>query len=230
MEAATPTVSCIIPTLNSASFLGATIDSVLAQTMPPHEVLVVDDQSTDGSAEVAAAYGPSVHLLAGPGTGPAGARKLGVDESTGEFICFIDADDLFDSRKQERQLERFAERPEIDVSLCVCEMFWEPGLEEEEARHRELGRERGTHIFQTMLARRSVFDVVGPIDTTRFAGDNIDWLARAAESDLVFEVLDEVLVYRRMHRRSLTHTMDSMDEYVDIVKATLDRRRGRVSG
>ncbi len=224
-EGLAPAITCIIPTLNATTFLAEAIDSVLAQSTPPMEVLIVDDDSTDGTRELAMSYGPPVRLVTRPGGGPAAARQHGVSVSRGEFVCFQDADDLFLPGKLERQLERLEARPELDVSLCRYELFWEPGLEDEEQRYRAAGRDTGTALFQTMLARRSAFEKVGAIDGGSVYGDNIDWLSRAGEAGAVVEVLDEVLVRRRMHPESLLHRSPSLDLYLDVVKARLDRAR-----
>jgi len=224
-EGASPTVTCIIPTFNSRTFLADAIDSVLGQSPPPLEVLVVDDQSTDGTRELVSSYGPPVRLVTGPAEGPAGARQHGVSLARGEFVCFLDSDDLFAANKQERQLERFEARRDLEISVCGYELFWEAGLEEEEERYRAAGRVRGTSLFQTMLARRSVFAKVGPIEEAWAYGDNIDWVARARDSGTVIEILNEVFVRRRMHPASLTHRSPSLDRYVDVVKARLDRVR-----
>jgi glycosyltransferase involved in cell wall biosynthesis len=224
------TVTCVVPVRDGEPFLGAALDSILAQSRPPQEVIVVDDGSTDGSAELARAYGPPVRVIESgrTGAGVAAARKRGVDAARGGLVCFLDADDLYDPLKQERQLERFAARPELEVSLCTYEMFWEPGLGDEEARYRAVDRVRGSHMFQTMLVRRSAFGSVGPIDASRAHGDQVEWLARAADAGAVIEVIDDVLVHRRMHRDSASHVSPSLESYVDIVKDRLDRVRGRV--
>jgi glycosyltransferase involved in cell wall biosynthesis len=218
-------VSCIIPVRDGEAFLGESLHSVLSQTRPPDEVIVVDDSSTDASARIARSYGDPVRVLRGEHEGPSAARRQGVQAATGELVCFNDSDDLHLPHKLERQLERLAARPELDVSLCASEMFWEDGLGDEEARYRAAGRLRGAYLWQTMLARRAVFDTAGPIDRHQAYGDVIGWLARARDAGVVAEVLDEVLVRRRMHPASLTHRAPSLESYVDVVKAQLDRRR-----
>jgi glycosyltransferase involved in cell wall biosynthesis len=221
------TVSCVIPVRNGEDFFAATLDSVFAQSHPPLEVLVVDNGSTDGSVDLARSYGDGVRVFSQPDLGPAAARRRGVANARGDFVCFTDADDLFHPEKTERQLRRFAERPDLLVSLCLYERIWEAGLEDERERYRAAGRLRGSHGFGTMLARRSVFDVVGPIDHTRLHGDQVEWLARARGAGIAIDVLDEVLAYRRMHPNSYSHADPSFDSYLDIVKQHLDRRAGR---
>lgn len=89
-------VSVIVPTYNYGRFLAETLDSVFRQTVPAHEVIVVDDGSTDDTPAVAARYGERVVYLRQPNRGVAAARNAGVDRATGDWLAFLDADDLWE--------------------------------------------------------------------------------------------------------------------------------------
>src|SRR5437773_9320352 len=102
------TVSVVIPNYNYAHFLREAIDSALAQTYKDIEVIVVDDGSTDASADVIASYDSRIHPVFSQNQGVAAARNRGVAESTGEYIAFLDADDAWLPTKIEKQVERFA--------------------------------------------------------------------------------------------------------------------------
>lgn len=112
-----PAISVVIPCYNAASFLGETLRSVLAQTQPPREVIVVDDGSTDDSARIAESFGPPVRVLRQANGGAAVARNTGVTAATGDWIAFLDADDLWHPQRLER-LGRLAATvgPEI---VCI---------------------------------------------------------------------------------------------------------------
>ncbi len=97
-------ISVIIPAYNRADLIGATLESLLRQTLPAHEILVVDDGSTDGTAEVAESYGGAIRVIRQENAGPAAARNRGFRESSGEFIHFFDSDDLALPNKHEVQL------------------------------------------------------------------------------------------------------------------------------
>jgi glycosyltransferase involved in cell wall biosynthesis len=219
-------VTCVVPVYNGSTYLGAAIDSVISQDHRPLEILVVDDGSVDDSATIAAAYGPPVRVIRQSNQGPGMARNTGVSEARGSFVCFLDADDLYRPGKVSLQLERFRARPDLEVSLCVAENFWEEGMEAEEQLYRANGKLRMSHTFNVLLARRSVFDRVGPLDGSLVGGEEqIDWFARLVDIGPVIEVLDEVLVLRRMHQASLTHNVANLDPFVDLVKRRLDQRR-----
>lgn len=87
-------ISVIIPAFNRAPLLGQTLKSLLRQSLPPYEILVVDDGSTDGTPEIAESFGQPVRVIRQQNSGPAAARNRGFKESSGELIQFFDSDDL----------------------------------------------------------------------------------------------------------------------------------------
>jgi len=105
-------VSVIIPAFNAERYLAMAIESVLQQTYRPIEIIVVDDGSTDGTANLLRRYGSQVHVVTQANTGLAGARNSGLRHARGEFIAFLDADDAWQPAKIERQVALLRERSE----------------------------------------------------------------------------------------------------------------------
>jgi glycosyltransferase involved in cell wall biosynthesis len=97
------TVSVVIPAYNAAAYLRDALDSALAQTRPPDEIIVVDDGSTDDTAEMVARYGDRIRYIRQINRGVAAARNRGISEARGHWIAFLDADDLWYPPKLERQ-------------------------------------------------------------------------------------------------------------------------------
>lgn len=121
-----PTVSVIIPAYRAAQTIGRAIDSLLTQTRPPQEILVIDDGSPDDLASTLAAYGERVRLHRQANGGAASARNRGIELATGELIAFLDADDYWEPFKLERQLAILERHPE--VGLIAAHSFQElPG-------------------------------------------------------------------------------------------------------
>jgi len=114
-----PLVSVIIPTFNRARVVGRAIDSVLRQTYPCVEVIVVDDGSADDTAEVLQAYGRAIVYVRQDNAGPSAARNRGVRESTGELVAFLDSDDAWLTTKLERQVA-LLQRASEQVPCCLC--------------------------------------------------------------------------------------------------------------
>lgn len=226
-----PTISCVIPVFNGERYLKAAIDSVLAQTRPPDEVIVVDDGSTDGSAGIASVFGERVRCIPRrENKGPASARNFGVARSTGELVSFLDQDDLWHPEKLERQLSCFVRHPGTDMCVCHVELCWMDEIRDEELMYRNHPRGQRVPGYSTpaLLARRSVFDRVGAFDSRLSFADATDFFLRAIDLGLRVTLLPEVLLYHRMHKTNLTRRTDR-SEYVRVVRTALDRRRSRAT-
>ena len=176
-----------------------------------------------------AGYGDRVQYLWQPNAGPSAARNHGLSAARGEFVAFLDADDLWHPEKLARQMARFRACPELEVCVTHVQNFWMPELHEEEIRfqgHR-LGQALPGYTTVTLLACHSLFETVGPFDAALQHGSELDWFLRAAEYSVVIELLPDVLVRRRLHHASHSRRLaaNSRDEHLRIVKASLDRRR-----
>lgn len=224
-----PLVSCIVPVFNGERFLGEALDSILGQTYRPLELIAVDDGSTDGTPEVLAGYADRLKCIRQENAGGAKARNRGLDEARGDFVAFLDADDLWHPDKLTLQLARLNNRPDLDVCLTHIQNFWMPELarEEEAYRNHRRGQALPGYSPVTMLARRSVFERVGRFDERLMQGSSLDWFLRAFELGTVVEVLPDVLVYRRLHSSNLSRVRhsNSIDEHLQVVRALVRRRR-----
>jgi glycosyltransferase involved in cell wall biosynthesis len=215
-------VSCVIPVFNGERFLGAAIDSVLGQTRQPVEVIVVDDGSTDGTAQVIAGYGDRIRWLRQANAGPAAARNAGLALARGGLIGFLDADDIWLPHKLDRQLEELSRHPDAMISFCGMVNFREsdePGgpVEEWEAK---------PFSPCTMLVRKSLFDAVGTFDVRLRAAEDTEWYCRVMMAGIPYRVLAEDLVRRRQHDRNLTRAdPPSNAKLLGAIKMALDKRR-----
>lgn len=220
-------ISVVIPVRNADRYLRTAIDSVLVQTLPPSEVLVIDDGSTDGSLSVASAYGKRVHVLTGTHGGIGAARNAGVERASGDFLAFLDADDYWVPEKLAWQVDVFRRFPDVELVFGLVRQFYSPDLvvaAEERARMDQLVYPG--HHAGTMLIRREAFRRVGLFDTSVRIGEFLDWCARAREADVRTEVLPKVVMFRRIHsQNTVTRHRASQTDYARILKATLDRRR-----
>ncbi len=226
-----PLVSCIVPVFNGERYLAEALDSILAQTYRPVDLIVVDDGSTDGTAQVAAGYGERITYLYQENSGPAAARNKGIDAAQGEFVAFLDADDVWHEEKLARQMVRFDARRELGVCSAYQKNFWSPELE----HHRSGSPDTGLDgvppgVFSSAVVRRSLFDEIGFFDPTLKHRDDMEWLSRAADEGVVSETILDVLVFRRIHgaNRSSNRGAADKEEILSVLKSKLDRRRGKL--
>ena len=188
-------ISCIVPVYNGEKYLAEAIESILAQSYRPLEIIVVDDGSTDETPQVVAGFKDQVVYLEQSNKGPSATRNLGVSASRGDFVAFLDPDDLWHPDKLARQMARFEARPELDLCVAHVQLFWVSEMQDEAARLRDQAR---VHIVPayttgTLLTRRTFFDDVGDFDTSLWFGDATDWFLRAADRGAVMELLPDVL-------------------------------------
>ncbi|RPF21207.1 glycosyltransferase family 2 protein [Myceligenerans xiligouense] len=182
-----PRVSVVVPNYNYAGTLPLCLESVLAQTYPPHEVIVVDDASTDGSREVAARYSCRVIGLERNG-GVSAARNRGVAESTGEIVFFVDSDVALAPDAVEQAVRELRADPSLGCVYGVVapEPLVDDGVVERyrvlHAHHwqaRSVGRVH-TAIFMMAAMPRAVFDEVGPFDANLRDSEDVEYSERLA--------------------------------------------------
>ena len=222
-------ISCIVPVYNGEKYLGEAIESILKQSYGPIELIIADDGSTDGTGSIAARYSKQVRYLRQLNAGPAAARNLGMSAAEGEFVGFLDADDLWHFEKLDRQMARFRERPELAYCIAHVQNFWIPELIEEEKQFRDhrISKALPGYATGTLLARRDCFNAVGEFNTAIKHADDTEWFLRATEQGAVMELLPDVLLYRRLHYTNLSRVKasNSRDQYLQVLKSALDRRR-----
>ena len=218
-------VSVVIPAYNAKRFLPEAIESVLAQDHEPVEVIVVDDGSTDGTAEVAGAY--PVHVIRQANGGQAAARNAGVAASRGDLVAFLDADDLWFPGKLSRQIAHLSAHPELGYVVVRMQRFLMPGTPWPPGTPRDFfaGPQPGT-LPSAALVRRSVLDAVGPFDPRFRHACDTDWQARAMEAGVRWELLEEVLVRYRLHGANCSYDNLGMKrEMFALLRSSLERRR-----
>ncbi|MGZ8216662.1 glycosyltransferase family 2 protein [Methylomagnum sp.] len=225
-----PLISVIIPSYNRADYIVEAVQSAFAQTYPALELIVIDDGSTDATAQVLAPFVGRLTYVRQENQGIGAARNHGVARSSGEFVAFLDSDDLWLPDKLQWQMAAFRNAPETDAVYGHAEQFISPELDAEAAaRLRHLaGKIQPAPIACALLIRRPAFDAVGPFDPALRVGVDMDWYARLCERGLKTVMLEQTLYRRRLHRSNLnlTHAHEQ-SERLRVLKMALDRRRNR---
>ena len=220
-------ISVIIPVYNCDRYLGEAIESVLKQTYQPSEIIIIDDGSTDKSAEVAKSFGDLIKYELQENGGAATARNRGTELATGDYFAFLDADDLWTENKLKLQIEAFNKNPQLDMVFGYVEQFHSPELPDniKSKIYCPSGSMKGHHVGTMMIKRDALFRI-GKFDENLNIADFIDWYLKATQAGLQSFMLPEVLLKRRLHDTNMSiRQRDFRKNYVRILKAHLDRRR-----
>ena len=205
-------ISVVIPAYNSRAFVGRAIQSALEQTVPPLEVIVVDDGSTDGTGElIAREFGNRVVYHYQENRGVSAARNAGIRLCSGDWIAFLDADTYWRTDKLKLQTALLLTHPEVDVVACgfgFTDMKPVGGIQFPQSINREYMyktlRLRNLFVVPGALIRRAVFDRVGVFDETLSCGDDRELWARIVPScEVAFDPRPLLLVTERPSSLSL---------------------------
>lgn len=208
-----PKVSVIIPTYNREKYLPEAIDSVLNQTFQDFELIIVDDGSTDNTKEILKPYLSKIRYIYQKNKGPSAARNTGIRYSTGEWIAFLDADDIWLLYKLKLQVKYLEEHPDIALVYADLGVFNEKGvIEKNHYLSRKISRPTG-YIFQelvmrplistiTVMVRKSIFDTVGLFSEDLLIGEDYElWLRIAKNYKIGY--LPKVVAMYRIHKLSI---------------------------
>jgi glycosyltransferase involved in cell wall biosynthesis len=215
-------ISVVIPVYDGERYLAEAIESALAQTHPPDEVIVADDGSADGSAAIARSLGATV--LAGEHAGHGSTMNRGIAAARGTILAFLDADDLWPPQRTEVLLAALQADPAAGAAFGRTDEFVSPELTaEERARVRQPATGVRSPLHTTMLFRRSTLDTVGRFDESIQLGGGIEWAGRLARSGVLLAEVDEVVLRRRLHLRNMGMRLGGeRSSYARILKRHLD--------
>ena len=218
-------VSVIIPVRNGSRYLREAIQSVLDQDYEPIEVIVADNGSEDDSRTVAAAMPGPVRVIEEPTPGAGHARNAGVRLAMGEYVAFLDADDLWLPGKLTRQVQALSANPEIDLVFTHGQNFVSPELHDAPLLAGMRETEAQPWILPSaMLARRTSFMKAGWLPDLR-GGEFIAWYGIAQSRGLRTTIIPDLLVRRRVHLANSTGQSHRPQDYVRAAKMILDQRR-----
>ncbi len=217
-------VSVVIPVLNGEAFVTEAIDSALQQHGVSLEVIVVDNNSTDHTREIVTQRcGSRVRLATESKPGAAAARNAGCLLATGTYLAFLDADDIWQAGKLEKQVSACNAEPEGTIVSCLCQEFHSPEMDADE-RLRVPCRPDAYSLpgGSTYLSRRETFWKVGAFPDVP-CGEFIAWYGLAQDLRLRTVLVPEVLVRRRIHSGNSTRSQSA--GYTLAVRTLFERRR-----
>jgi glycosyltransferase involved in cell wall biosynthesis len=217
-------LSVIIPAFNAAAYVADAVASVQAQGYAPLEMIIVDDGSTDATAQVAQQL-PGVRYLHQDNRGPAAARNAGIAAAQGPLLAFLDADDRWAPGKLTAQLEVLHNHPEVHLVAGRVEEFTSDlSPTDRPSTPRDHGHR--AYTVGALLLRRADFLKVGYFDPDLRFGEFMDWLSRAKALGLREHILDQVVLQRRLHATNTTRwAQDHQRHYLAAIRRHLARQR-----
>jgi glycosyltransferase involved in cell wall biosynthesis len=222
-------ISIIIPVFNGQSYLTDAINSIIKQKYRPIEIIVVDDGSTDGSAELIRSFNTTIKYHYQTNSGTAAARNFGIHSAKGSFFAFLDQDDLWVENKLILQVSAFENDAGLDAVFGQVKQFHSPEADELFKQNTFCPPSlMPGYLPSAILIKREAFFKVGFFESSWQIGEWADWFIRASERKINMKMLPELVALRRIHTSNKgVLQRKSKIEYVHILKASLDRQRSQ---
>lgn len=220
-------ISVVIPAYNRSRIIAETLESVLAQTLQPDEVLVIDDGSTDDTAAIAESFAPQVRVFRRSNQHAAAARNFGIQQATSEWIAILDDDDIWKPNKLERQMEELALHPEADLCYTGRVLLDQKGDTATLGRVvyappakdiRRLLFESATIFPSSVLIRRSTLLTMGGFDPMCHQNEDYDLWLRLLHAGVKFAACREPLLIYRRHEGNTSKNMAWFEEYMGMYR------------
>lgn len=222
-------ISVILPVYNVELYLKACIDSVLSQTYQNFELIAINDGSTDASFSILNQYTDTrIVVLEQENQGVAATLNRGLKKATGEYVAFIDGDDLWVKDKLENQVRIFDENPAFEISFGKIEQFLSEELIGSEARFRFEEKPASGFAKITCLARKEVFRKYGFFANVR-TSDFILWFDDARSLGLKYHLSENTFAYRRIRENSLSQQPEYYPTLLRFMKEKLDKKRNEAA-
>jgi hypothetical protein len=228
-----PAISVVMPAYNEELFIGEALDSILAQTRPPIEIIVVDDGSTDATVEIVRGYGSRVRLISQENRGCHGAFDTGFREAAGDFVALCPADDVYEPRKLEWQSETLTAHPAVDVAFGAATRFGlSTGEHPRPSRQHLLGNDLfASEMYASDLIpdpsavmRRALYFELGGYKP--IVGEDYEFWMRALAAGATFYFEPRPLVRLREHGGNLSHRALEIWETNHMVHTTYSELAG----
>ena len=222
-----PLVSVIIAVYNYGRYLCEAIDGVLCQTYPSYELILVNDGSTDETEKIALSYGSQIRYHFQEHQGLSVPKNQGVKLAQGEFISFLDADDIWPANRLSVLMNPFLDDPEMEMVFGRLHNFWSPEVAHKKEISESLNEPMNGICPGTMLIKKGSFLKVGYFKLEWTVTEFLDWYLHAKELHLKTAWVQDLVLERRLHEHNNTfvHRGQLPIEFARALKTSLQRQR-----
>lgn len=213
-DSATPSavISVVVPAHQATLYLAECLESILAQTRMPDEVIVVDDGSTDATAAIASGFGPPVRVISTPHAGTAAARNTGIAAATGNVVALCDDDDLWLPDKLRLQLDALGDPSAEAAVFCGASEFLSPEIDPATAPGRTpFGAVPRARLSSTLMVTTAALRRVGPFTGRATNSEWLPWCVALTDGVPSIGYVDQVLVRRRIH--AANHSLQASTDH-----------------
>ncbi len=225
---ASPLISVIIPAYNAERFIGEALKSVFEQSYSNIEVIVIDDGSSDNTAGTVQAFSADILYIRQANQGIGGARNTGIRKSSGDYLTFLDSDDLWHPDKLSKQIAFLTSTDDLDMSLAFVEQFIDDSVKDspDAPTLKEANRVMPGYVAGTMMISRNAFEKVGYFNTELKVAEFVDWIDRFKSTDMQYAVMQEVLLRRRIHSTNQGITQKAhMADYLKVLRRSIHMKK-----
>lgn len=208
-------ITSIIITRNSLDYLKEAIKSVLNQTLTCDEIIVVDNNSNDGTEKYLKTKKQIKYIKLDKNYGIGYPRNIGVKASKNNILCFLDSDDLWLPNKNEVQINEFRKNPNLDIVFGQVINFFDKKADQKKYQN-VIDTPRSGFLASGLMVKKSSFIRTGFFDTSLEVGEFIDWFLKAKQKNMKFKILDQLVFKRRIH--GLNNGILKKDKNTDYIK------------
>ncbi len=202
-----PLISVIIPIYNGEKFVEQLFEQLHRQQYQPLEIIVVDDGSNDETAKMVSKF-KDINYIYQKNTGPSAARNLGLQFAQGEFIAFLDCDDLWSENHLTSLIQQFQNNSELGIIK---------GQIQNQVIFNHSNENRELPYFNCLLGsciiRKSIFEKIGSFDEELLFCEDMDWFTRAWENNIPLKKIDKISLYYRRHEHNMTNDIQKRTHY-----------------
>jgi len=221
-----PLVSIVIPAHNGEKYLTEAIQSVLNQNYPRYEIWVLDNGSTDNTQYIACSF-PQVQYQYEEKANTALARNQGISLAQGEYIAFLDQDDIWVSEKLTKQVSFLEEQKDYEAVVSLQKMYLQPGHTKPHWLKQEfLEKPQSAYLPSALLVRRSTFARTNSFNLSFSLASDVAWFFKAKHEGIKIGMIEEVLIHRRIHNKNTSNEYSQLQkEILSTIHHSLKERR-----
>ena len=218
-------IDIILPVYNCEKFIGEAIQSVLDQTFKNFNLIIINDGSTDSTEEIINKYKKKdarIILIEQKNSGQINSLNTGLELSKSTYIAFIDADDLWEKTKLEKQYSLLTKT--VDLTVCFTLVREFDSLQNQDTKYSARKKDMKGLNKLCFLGAKSLFDTYGKFNNEVSLADFVLWFGKLINDNVKYEVINEVLAFRRIHGNNMTKNVNRLD-YLKAIKRHIDTKR-----